>query len=170
MSGCSHADSADARPDVRKGSILTPIKSFGAVAFLACLIGLVYPVLAEFSIPWSTLDGGGGTSTGGVYSVSGTIGQPDAGEEMAGGDFTLEGGFWVMPIVVQTDGAPTLEIAPAAAGFATLSWSPDTGTNWVLQESLDLTSGVWSNAPSAWTNPATVPASPPVKFYRLFRP
>ena len=37
--------------------------------------------------------GGGGTSTGGVYSVSGTIGQPDAGL-LTGGSYTLAGGFW----------------------------------------------------------------------------
>jgi hypothetical protein len=29
-------------------------------------------------LDWFTIDGGGGTSTGGVYAVSGTIGQPDA--------------------------------------------------------------------------------------------
>jgi hypothetical protein len=33
----------------------------------------------SYSIDWFTIDGGVGTSTGGVYSVSGTIGQPDAG-------------------------------------------------------------------------------------------
>jgi hypothetical protein len=33
-----------------------------------------------------------GTSTGRVYSVSGTIGQPDAGK-MSGGNYTLDGGF-----------------------------------------------------------------------------
>jgi hypothetical protein len=38
-----------------------------------------------YSIDWSTVDGGG-TSTGGVYSVSGTLGQPDAGA-MSGGDY-----------------------------------------------------------------------------------
>ena len=32
----------------------------------------------EYSIVWHTIDGGGGTSSGGVYSVSGTIGQADA--------------------------------------------------------------------------------------------
>jgi hypothetical protein len=32
-----------------------------------------------FDLSWSTMDGGGGTSTGGAYAVSGTIGQPDAG-------------------------------------------------------------------------------------------
>ena len=38
----------------------------------------------SYSIDWFTIDGGGGTSTGGVYSVSGTIGQPDAGISGAG--------------------------------------------------------------------------------------
>jgi hypothetical protein len=47
-----------------------------------------------FSIPWWTLDGGGGTSQGGDFAVSGTIGQPDAGSVMSGGDYTVLGGFW----------------------------------------------------------------------------
>ena len=41
-----------------------------------------------YSIDWSTIDGGGGTSTGGVYSVSGTIGQPDAGGPMTNGQYS----------------------------------------------------------------------------------
>ena len=39
---------------------------------------------AQPEITWQTLDGGGGTSTGGVYAVSGTIGQPDAGVSAGG--------------------------------------------------------------------------------------
>ena len=50
--------------------------------------------LAQFSISWYTIDGGGGTSTGGTFALSGTIGQPDAGAPMTGGSFTLVGGFW----------------------------------------------------------------------------
>jgi len=46
----------------------------------------------NFSIDWFTIDGGGGTSTG-AYSVSGTIGQSDAGT-MSGGNYSLVGGFW----------------------------------------------------------------------------
>ncbi|MCA3004772.1 MAG: hypothetical protein LW650_08755 [Planctomycetaceae bacterium] len=46
-----------------------------------------------FAISWYTIDGGGGTSTGGGFTLSGTIGQPDAGV-MTGGGFTLQGGFW----------------------------------------------------------------------------
>jgi len=58
-----------------------------------------------YSIDWYTIDGGGGTSTGGVYAVSGTIGQPDAGGPMTGGNYSLTGGFWSLIAAVQT-GAP----------------------------------------------------------------
>jgi len=67
-------------------------------------------------------------------------------------------------------GAPTLYITNAAPGWATLWWTPSTGTNWVLQERLSLTSGAWSNSPSGATNPITVPATLPAQFYRLFKP
>jgi hypothetical protein len=40
---------------------------------------LCFAALAQYAINWHTIDAGGGTSTGGVYSVSGSIGQPDAG-------------------------------------------------------------------------------------------
>jgi hypothetical protein len=62
------------------------------------LAGLVSTSLAEdYSIDWYEIAGGGGASTGGMYSVSGTIGQPDAGS-MSGDSFALEGGFWVVPL------------------------------------------------------------------------
>jgi hypothetical protein len=38
-----------------------------------------------YSIDWFTIDGGGGTRTGGVYSATGKIGQPDAGGPMTNG-------------------------------------------------------------------------------------
>jgi hypothetical protein len=62
-----------------------------AAAAVAAL--LATPALAQPTIDWYTVDGGGGTSTGGPFVVSGTIGQPDAGV-MSGGSFTLFGGFW----------------------------------------------------------------------------
>ena len=45
------------------------------------------------SISWWSVDGGGNTSTGGDFTLSGTIGQPDAGS-MSGGDYAIGGGFW----------------------------------------------------------------------------
>ncbi len=62
---------------------------------------------AQYSPDWSTVNGGGGTSAGGVYSVTGTIGQPNAGV-MRGGNFTLQAGFWGIIAAVQTLGAPPL--------------------------------------------------------------
>ncbi len=49
-----------------------------------------------YDLTWNTFDGGGGTSTGGGYEVSGTIGQPDASaaDAMIGGSYSLTGGFW----------------------------------------------------------------------------
>jgi hypothetical protein len=46
-----------------------------------------------FAIPWWTVDGGGGGSTGGVFRLDGTIGQPDAGG-LSGGPYRLDGGYW----------------------------------------------------------------------------
>lgn len=121
------------------------------------------------AIDWHTIDGGGGTSTGGVYSVSGTIGQPDAGGSMTNGLYSVTGGFWALPQAIQQTGAPTLTIAPAAPGQATISWTPAT-PGFVLQESLSLSAANWTNSPSGVTNPVTVPAMIPAKFYRLFKP
>ena len=47
---------------------------------LACagLFALAAPA-QQYSIDWYKIAGGGGTSTGGTYAVSGTIGQHDAG-------------------------------------------------------------------------------------------
>jgi hypothetical protein len=48
-----------------------------------------------------TVDGGGWTSSsGGSYTLGGTIGQSDAGL-LFGGDYTLTGGFWsgAMPTI-----------------------------------------------------------------------
>ena len=47
----------------------------------------------SYQLSWYTVDGGGGTSVGGGYSLSGTAGQADAGM-LSGGTYTLAGGFW----------------------------------------------------------------------------
>lgn len=45
------------------------------------------------TMSWHTLDGGGGWAYGDLFSLSGTIGQPDAGY-MSAGSFEMFGGFW----------------------------------------------------------------------------
>ncbi|HRP61935.1 MAG TPA: hypothetical protein PK400_01430 [Phycisphaerales bacterium] len=61
-------------------------------AFVVCIAVAVYAG-GEYDLTWHTIDGGGGTSTGASFELSGTIGQPDAGV-MSGGGFELAGGFW----------------------------------------------------------------------------
>jgi len=65
--------------------------------------------------------------------------------------------------------SPALTIVPVGPGQATISWSPGTGTNWVLQEGLSLSPAVWTNSPSGSTNPIVVPVTVPTKLYRLFK-
>ena len=50
-------------------------------------------VVPNFSMDWHTIDGGGGTSAGGAFTLDGTIGQHDAGAA-CGGQFSMESGFW----------------------------------------------------------------------------
>ena len=138
----------------------------------ALLAGLVFVSTVhaqQFSIDWSTIDGGGGTSTGGVYSVRGTIGQPDVGVPMTNGQYSVTGGFWALPTAIQVVGAPTLTIVPVPQAHATISWSPKT-PGFVLQERLSLSPTNWVNSASGSTNPIVVPATLPTKFYRLFKP
>lgn len=123
---------------------------------------------AQYAIDWSKIAGGGGTSTNGQFTLSGTIGQLEAGGPMTNGQYSVTGGFWALPQAVPVEGAPTLIIAKGAPGFAVISWAPAT-TTWVLLESTNLTLG-WTNSVSGTTNPVTVPALPPRKFYRLFKP
>ena len=63
--------------------------------FIMICAGLSIPCAwaSQYQIVWSTIDGGGGTSSGGPYSLTGTIGQPDAAYSEGGG-YELLGGFW----------------------------------------------------------------------------
>ncbi len=61
---------------------------------LLLVAGAAYAQATGYTLPWWTADGGGGTSSAaGSYTLSGTIGQPDAGS-LSGGNYRLEGGFW----------------------------------------------------------------------------
>jgi hypothetical protein len=49
---------------------------------------------ATYELSWYSIDSGGTTnSTGGAFSLSGSVGQPDAGT-LSGGTYTLDGGIW----------------------------------------------------------------------------
>ena len=126
----------------------------------------------SFSIDWHTLGGGGGTSTGGVFAVSGTVGQPDAsGQPMTNGTFTLTGGFWSI-FAVQTPEAPLLSVE-RQGGAVRIFW-PLPATGFVLDQSPTVT-GAWSQVSFPYTTNATgisinVPAPTGNKFFRLRKP
>jgi hypothetical protein len=124
----------------------------------------------NYSIDWYKVADGGGTSTGGVFSISGTLGQPDAGLPMSGGIYSLSGGFWAL-FAVQTPGAPLLRILLTATNTALVSW-PAPSTGFSLQQSASLSADNWltpteeikSNGPIQF-----IIVSPPAgqRFYRL---
>jgi hypothetical protein len=95
-------------------------RAFSWFCAVAVFLGLVAAASGQFSIVWHTIDGGGGTSAGGGFSVSGTIGQPDAGGPMTSGTFAVTGGFWALPTAIQSEGAPVLRIVPTAPGQASI--------------------------------------------------
>ncbi|PWU15813.1 MAG: hypothetical protein C5B50_14630 [Verrucomicrobia bacterium] len=129
---------------------------------------LVFSARAQYSIDWFKIAGGGGNSTNAQYALSGTIGQHDAGPTMTNGQFSVTGGFWVLPQAVQVEGSPLLTIAPAAPGSATISWTPNT-PGFVLQETWSLTPANWTNSLSGSANPVTFPTLA-ARFYRLRKP
>src|SRR5437899_1308639 len=97
-----------------KNTILTTLALLPSLAAAPPLLSQTY------NIDWFTIDGGGGTSTGGVYSVSGTIGQPDAGV-MSGGSYSLAGGFWAIIGVLPEPGAPLLMVTRIAPNTVRVS-------------------------------------------------
>lgn len=141
--------------------------------FVALWLGMVASVWAQnYSVDWFKVAGGGGTSTGGGYSLSGTSGQPAAGK-LSGGNYSLESGFWSMAAAVQTPGAPVLAITNTTAGTVLVSW-PWPALGFVLEQTPALTGapGSWTRTPFPYvTNGArivvSVPATPGSTFCRL---
>jgi hypothetical protein len=66
------------------------------IVFLALNVRVGYAAPRNgYEISWYTIDGGGAQDlTGGLYTLSGTVGQFDAGSQ-SGGSYTLAGGYWV---------------------------------------------------------------------------
>ena len=80
------------------------------ISVLSILVVALYGAIGAaqpYTIDWHTVDGGGGTSAGGTYELSGSIGQPDAGPGttgMSGGTFELVGGFWPATLICHCPG------------------------------------------------------------------
>jgi hypothetical protein len=111
---------------------------------------LVCNLQAQHALDWFKIAGGGGTVSGNGYSLSGTVGQPDAGS-LSGGNFSFTGGFWS---IVESSGAPPLSIT-FNSQFSTvrISW-PLPAAGFVLDQSTTLLS---PPAVSSWAPESSSP-------------
>lgn len=140
---------------------------------VVCLLALS-ATAQPFALDWQTFDGGGGTSSGRQYAVSGTIGQPGAGL-MTSGNYTLQGGFWSDYLAIQTPGAPTLTIK-RVGDIVEISWPLTGSTGFVPEETTSLAPTInWLNASTTPVvvesqNVVTLPVQPGQHFFRLRKP
>jgi len=127
----------------------------------------------NYSIDWFKVSGGGGTSTGGVYTVSGTVGQHDAGGPLTGGNFSLTGGFWAL-YAVQVSGAPVLNIRLTSTNTAMVYW-PSPSMGWTPQVNTSLSSTNWLTPSETIQDNGTIKyiivnSRTGNRFYRLNKP
>jgi hypothetical protein len=164
-------------PEMNRDANHLPMKRI----ILSCLIltGVILPPVAlraeNFKLDWFTIDGGGGTSIGGRYSVSGTIAQPDAGQ-LARDGYTLSGGFWGAVPVIPPE--PLLTIG-RSGGSVVVKW-PFPSSGFILQQTtalacppsailwIDVTSPGALQVGSDWT--VTIPAPTGNRLLRLRKP
>jgi hypothetical protein len=147
---------------------MEPMNARREFALLFLLLGLPAATNAQpFDIDWHTIAGGGGSSSGGNFTLVGTSGQFDAGS-LSGGAFQLQGGFVPGLVVPAAGEIPSLIIQLSGANII-ISWPAADGVGFQLEESAGMQPGSWI-ASSSPSNPATLPISGATKFYRLRKP
>jgi hypothetical protein len=115
---------------------------------LVLLLSSVLSLFAQYSENCWTVDGGGGTSRDGYFSVTDTIGQPDAatwGDEA----MCLEGGFWSGLTGNHAPSNVSLLSATVEPGKATIRMTGIPGAIYRLEYTTDLVSPSWSAVPAS---------------------
>lgn len=143
---------------------------------LGQMLGAHVGFAQSYLIEWSTIDAGAGTTSGGAYSLTGTIGQSDSGLA-SGGGYTLAGGYWGIAAGLQSLNAPHLTLTRNPVnGSITISW-PRPATDFVLDQAaiLTLAPGTWTQVGFPYqtnTTDISISVSAPVgnKFFRLRLP
>lgn len=144
---------------------------------IALMLGFAAILLANsqsrgqgYMLDWWDIDAGG-TSSGGIYTLSGAIGQPDAGT-LSGGLYTLNGGFWGTVTLAQTPATqPRLTITLTPTNTVVLTW-PSQPAGFVVQHITDINSSNWSDAgltpvDDGTTSTVVLPSALGTYFYRL---
>ncbi len=161
---------------IKSSPLFRGLRSVTALCLCASVVffGSFAAHAQNYAIDWFNISGGGGTSTGSVYSVTGTIGQPDTGIS-SGGNYTLEGGFWSIIATIQTPGAPFLKVK-RAGNTVEISWASANTSGFLLEETGSAAGTIiWASVSASVTvvnneNVVTVPANPDLHFYRLRKP
>ena len=118
--------------------------------FTLALLALVVTAHAQsYSITAHTIAGGGGSSSGGQYAVTGAIAQPEASAASAGGSYSVSGGFFSQDIALQQAGAPRLTVRQSGRNVE-LVWGANV-PGWVLQ------TNVTDLSPAGWADVGTAP-------------
>ena len=153
-----------------------PDKCLRAIIHLLIGAFLLAPFVGQgqtFTATPSVIGAGGGTSAGGAFSLTGTIGQ-SAVSASNGGAFSLESGFWSAFVVIQVEGAPRLS-AVLSGGVITLSW-PENPSGYQLESSASLSPGSADWSPMTQTPQLdgetlliSVPSTQGMTFFRLRR-
>lgn len=135
----------------------------------------------SFYITGHVVAGGGGTSQGSGFSITGTIGQAEASPRLQNGCWSVDPGFWGAYAAVNTPGAPALRIRPLGPDFIRVSFTPGCG-DWVLQWTTTLetvaATTVWTDDPPSelillgeeLARDFHVPSWGPRLFFRLRKP
>ena len=147
-------------------------KTYFILAVMA-YAGLTTLCAQNYSVDWYKVSGGGGTSTGGNFSVSGTIGQHDAGSGLSGGNYSVTSGYWALINVVQTAGAPTLYIS-RNGNSVTVYWQNVAGWSLIQNNNLTAPAANWlaSGSPTLanGTNALIITNPAGILFFRLKNP
>jgi len=123
-----------------------------------------------YAIENATISNGSDTSSGGQYTLSGTIAQP-ASDSASSSGYGLASGFWSAVIPLNTPDAPLLTITKTGE-YIVLSWSASAGV-FKLEETTDLNAPItwiFSKAIIATENDivtATLPIGGGLRFFRL---
>jgi hypothetical protein len=120
----------------------------------------------------SVIAGGGGKSAGGGFELSGTVGQPAAGN-LQGAGYSLAGGFWGGVVVIQSAGAPRLSLALNGTNIV-IFWPSDSAA-FALEVTGSLSVPNWLPAsPSpqddGTNKTVTILPSAAMSFFRLKKP
>ncbi len=118
-----------------------------------------------YSVDWYTVDGGGGSSVGGLFTLSGTAGQPDA-SALGGGLYSAVGGFWHASSDVvaslfhlnwwTVDGGGTTNAAGGQYTLGGTAGQPD-ASNGHSGGIFEVTGGFWSAFRTVVSAPTNVP-------------